>query len=320
MGRVFLFRSLTIKGDGGAKDSCRILDCAIERREARLASHLGQVVKPGAKLIDRTAWNRAVFLAAMLHGAVGIALFSRFVGPLKDPIAIEPVAVVQSSGGLNLEEAAPAEDEPQDLASGNAVAVEPGSDYVAKAAQAILSAKDRPVAPGALSDLEKKARLVEELSSPEEISRIAEGVRAALGVKSMAPESGGSPSRGFDVDHCVVASAERFEQPDSLEIRETLRDRAGRVMVIAYIRRMNSTTGGVEFVQVHIEGDGERQEFAILPEEFAEAEARQRPYQIINRFGLLKQIHDQAVLPLLDKFSEEADAPEPEPTTGPAAD
>lgn len=281
---------------------------------------LGHVVKPGAKLIDRTAWNRAVFLAAMLHGAVGIALFSRYVGPLKGPVTIEPVAVVQSSGGLDLREAAMPEDESPDAAAGNALAVEPGSDYVAKAAQSILAARDRPAAPGALSDLEKKARLVEELSSPEEIARIAKGVRAALGVNAMAPESGDSGARGFDVDHCVVASAERFEKPDSLEIRETLRDRAGRVMVIAYIRRMNSTTGEVEFVQVHIEDNGKRQEFPIQPDEFADAEARQRPYQIINRFGLLKQIHDQAVLPLLDKFSEEANAPEPEPTTRPAAD
>lgn len=277
---------------------------------------------------ERRVWRRSVFLAAFLHLAVGALVLFQFGAPdfdaaISTPFPVNTLEITESpeTPGADLPHDSGA-DATVNSASPGDTAVEPGFDYVRRAADAIRESATRTAGPDALADLERKARLIEEISTPAEIAKITSHVRAALGANALtadeAPQSPAHGSRRFDFDRCIVVNAERFERAGEVEIRETLRDRSGNVIHLSYIRRTDPKTGAVTCFQTQQPAEVDPPIIVeISVEEFVEAEARQRPYDVINRFGLLQQIHRQAVLPLIDKFAEEETEPAA-PATQPA--
>lgn len=255
------------------------------------------------------AWGRSFVLASLLHGAVAAWILWRIgVAPSFVDLTPRTEPLVQSEFVTDESSMIEASTLPEPSESPvSDTAIEPGFDFVRRAAESILAAARKPAGPTALTELERRASQLEQLSTPAEIERISASIRNALGVQAMAaPIHGNSTNQGFDFDRCVVTNSERIESPAGVEIRETLRDHDGRFVVIAYIRRMNALTGEFEYVQRELASKVPSAEFRITREEFEEAEARQRPYQIINRFSLLRQIHDEAVLPLLDKWGNDS--------------
>lgn len=256
------------------------------------------------------AWGRSFVLASLLHGTVAAWMLWRIgvASPLMQ-LSARTEPLVQSEFVTDDSSQIAASTIPEPLVSPDRdTAIEPGFDYIRQAAQSILTAARKPAGPSALSELERRASQLEQLSTPAEIERISESIRNALGVPPIAVPIHSEPATpGFDFDHCVVTDSQRFESPKGVEIRETLRDHDGRMLVIVYARRVNERTGEVQYTQREFASNNDPSlEFRITQEEFEEAEARQRPYQIINRFGLLRKIHDEAVLPLLDKWGNES--------------
>ncbi len=54
---------------------------------------------------------------------------------------------------------------------------------------------------------------------------------------------------------------------------------------------------------------------ALDEESFDMAVARQKPFAVINRFPLLKQIHREAVLPIMKKLATPRETATSQPTT-----
>ncbi len=273
---------------------------------------------------QRRIWTRSVMIAGLLHLSLAGYVMWQFAGaPAYDAMAssnllsgtiVHPVETPPVSLSQNVEAnddpGSALNDTPSDTTG---VAVQPDDSYLRRAAQSILSAADRVAASDAFDELEHKARIIEQISSPEAVARIATGVREALGVRPIAQPAAAEPAGPFDYDRCVLVTSERHVSDACVEIRETLRDRAGRSNVLSYFRCVDPASGLTTYHQTETTARG-MQEFGISEEEFADAQSRQRPYEIINRFSLVKQIHDQAVLPILDKLANEGDdAPDQSP-------
>lgn len=191
------------------------------------------------------------------------------------------------------------------------IAVEPDRDMVREIARQLLSAERETPDPAAFDTLMQKARLLEQISTPEEVSRMSQRIRDALGVPTFPVVKEGAGSGSIDFDQAQLVSSERLETPDAIEIREHLIDASGAWAEIAYVRRQSP--GGIVYEQVFSEAGREPILFESSAEEFDAAVARQRPFAIINRFPLLQSLHREAVLPLMDKLARDAS-----PTTQPA--
>lgn len=273
---------------------------------------------------QRRVWARSVMIAGLLHLSIAGYVMWQFAGaPAYDALASSNLlsgTIVQpvETPPVSLSENHEATDDPgaslNDAPAGPmGVAVQPDDAYLRRAARSILSAVDRTAASDAFEELEHKAKIIEQISSPEAVARITAGVRDALGARPIAQPAAEEPAGPFDYDRCILVTSERHVSGACVEIRETLRDRAGRTIVLSYFRCVDPASGNAAFHQTETTARGV-QEFGISEEEFADAESRQRPYEIINRFSLVKQIHDQAVLPILDKLANEGnDAPDKSP-------
>lgn len=232
------------------------------------------------------------------------------------PVPAVSVVEAMDSAGMDAE-AESTEETNSGLAPGTAI--EPDFAFVKRAAQTMLAASGSPVEPGAMDELARKARVLEQISSPEEVTRITSGLRDALSAAAVADPSleAHSDSLSFDYDRCLLTNSKKLEKPGEIEIQETLTDPAGRFLVISYIQRIEAPSGETRYFQAEKNRKGEREEFPISQEDFEDAFSRNRPYQIINQFSLVRQIHDQAVLPILQKLADEADKRPTTPESNP---
>ncbi len=282
---------------------------------------------------QRRVWGRSLVAATIIHAGLAFWILQQYAavpsmagGTLAAAItgevelAPEPSATPDSID----DESTPAADSPNSPVDASdrqpGTAIEPDFAYLSRAAQSLLTAAADPLEPGALDELARRAQVLEQISSPEEVSRITSQLRTALNA-TFEPAAGAPPvndGRPFDYDRSLLTDSRKIESPNELEIRETLTDPVGRVVIIGYIRRVDPATGKVTYLQTQTESDGKHFEFPIPADEFEDAVARNRPYQVINQFSLVKQIHDQAVLPILQKLADESKPPPSEPAAPPA--
>ncbi len=186
-----------------------------------------------------------------------------------------------------------------------AVAFEPGVDHVRRAAALIVDAADRPPAPDAIERLSRKAEVLEQISSPAEVSKMAGVITGVLGIEDHAseridPAGGGS----FDFNHALLTGSIRVEDGDRVRIIETLKDSTGNIRELIWLRSFDPETDGLVYEQ-SMSGTGEGSRFfASSAGEFEDAEVRHLPFAVINRYPLVGQLHREAVLPILRKLSE----------------
>ncbi len=268
---------------------------------------------------DQSVRGQSFALALLLHALVLAAFaYAGFRGmvPTHEP---EFSAMVRASLSAERFETAPPEsgeahwvDEPAPEADGGVIAsdsaalvVEPGEAVVSGLARDVLAAAHKPPPPDALAELARKAEVLQRVSNPEEVRRIAQQVRRVLGAPPPIAQGVPAPGGQFDYDNPLVVDAIRIERPGEVEIRETLADPAGRSITICTVRREDAMSGAFQYERILIEPQSQPHRTPSDRETFEEALARQQPFEVINQFPLLRQIHDEAVLPILGKLSRE---------------
>lgn len=273
---------------------------------------------------ERPVRGRSFALAVLLH-ALTLAAFL-YAGLRGIPPPPEANAIVQASLSRDRFQQQPSDAKHAENLDGRSLdtpigetapiaatlVVEPANDIVDGLASDVLKAAHQPPPPDALAELARKAELLQRVSSPEEVRRISRQVRRALGapppIAPREPAAGGH----FDYDNCFLVDAVRLERPGEIEIRETLTDPAGRTITICNLRRDDGASGALRYERILIEPNSPPLRTASDRETFEEALARQRPFEVINRFPLLRQIYDEAVLPIMDMLArEEASAANP---------
>ena len=95
----------------------------------------------------------------------------------------------------------------------------------------------------------------------------------------------------------------REVEGDLVRIRETLTDPAGRSFIMIASRRTDPSTGEYTYETSNIE-DGVTLTFPATAETFEQAEARHRPFELMERFPLVGQLHREAVVPILRMLAE----------------
>ena len=254
------------------------------------------------------AWRPALLLALILHGGLACLLIA---GALPegdagrgDNVRIEPLL----RGRLAVSSASPARPASGVETPIRMTGAEPAMDAVRGAVSRILDAARRPAAPDALSALASKVRLLERISSAGEVTRMAARITQALGVEARSPASTTRPAAWpFDFDHSLMTASRRDEDGGVVRIIETLTDPAGRTFTIVSIKSLDPQTGAVTYERTTRSPGSVASRFRLSAGDFRDALARHRPFTLINRFPLVRQLHRQAVLPILRKLATSPD-------------
>lgn len=303
---------------------------------------LAAAIGNGLSMLDqhaRSAWARSFALALVLHiGLLGAALSAvtlaspNLSGPrieqlirgtlvLDDPVAPRPSADSSflPSGSAT---AAPDGEDSADASEPSpttppvveGTVLEPDPETIRRATEALSAAPPGPPTPDLYDRLSRDAATLERISNPEEVSRMAAAIRKALDVEPVLPPTTQAVGdANFDFERSVLADAQRITTPDSEEFHETLVDPVGRKMTIITRQRRSSGVADAIYEQTLLEPGKPSSTHLVTKEEFEEAMARHHPFEVINRFPLVKLLHQEAVLPLLRKMGEE-----PPPTSQPA--
>jgi len=266
-------------------------------------------------------WRRSVCLALVMHTGISLAMLHYAGLGINDVTvsALEPVVrgdLVEFEADIGL----PLQDTQAEDAAAAAgqtrVAIEPSMAIIRDVASSMLEDRDEQPAPDALETLAHKAKLLERISSPQAIAAMAERIRQALGTRGeITSRPADDRPVVVDIDRCQLVDVARVESDGAVEIRETLTDLAGHSVIVVALRRTDPTTGKLTYEQILIEPGRSPQTVRSDKEAFEAALARYRPFKLIHRFPLLKQLHRQAVLPILDKLTHE-----PDPLTRPAGE
>jgi len=184
--------------------------------------------------------------------------------------------------------------------------LEPDPETIRQAAAALASAPAGPPSEELYDHLLRDAERLERISSPEAVVRMAEAIRQALNAPDLRqPTTLPADGEPFDFDRSVLTEVQRVATGGTVEIQETLRDPVGRMLTVVTRRRPAEDSGEDIYEQTLLEPGQPPSTHRITAEDFAEAEARYRPFEVINRFPLVKLLHQEAVLPLLRKISED---------------
>jgi len=266
-------------------------------------------------------WRRSVCLAMMLHTGISLAMLHYAGFGLGDVSvnALEPIVhgdLVEFEAGLNVPIQGAQPDEPTVAAGQTRIAIEPSMALIREVTSSMLEDREKDAGPDAIEELVRKAMLLERISSPRAVSSISEKIRRALGTRDeIASQPATLGPVAVDIDTCQLIDVVRVESEGVVEIRETLTDPAGFSIIVVSLRRTDPATGEAVYEQMLIEPGQEPARLTSDKESFEAALSRYRPFRLMHRFPLIKQLHRQAVLPILDKLTSERD-----PTTQPSGE
>ncbi len=267
---------------------------------------------PSALDSQRRAWRRSFFLALSVHLGIGAWLLSHVVPepPMDELTRIEPMLRAGIADEMN-KSITPVNAASPGTSAGEADAGDPMEvDIRGGIARAMAAAAESVVSGDAISRLSDQAQVLEQVSNPREVARITSRISEAMGLTAW-PE--GATSRpvepvAFDFNKALLLDITREEHGNTVTIRQILGTREGARAVIESSRRM--TEKGPRYEQRLIEPGSSAPEDAVMmtldADEFAAVEARQKPYELIRQYPLVQQLHKSAVLPLMEKLSEEA--------------
>ncbi len=302
-------------------------------------------VRPACRLAEN-AWGRAFVLALLIHvGFLGSALSTTLPFSLSTP---RPPVEQLIRGTLVFENEA---DQPEHVAVevpqaparvGDALrdaasidadisrpsardleghALEPDPETIRQAVGALASAPAGPPSEELYDHLLRDAERLERISNPVAVARMAKAIRQVLNAPALN-QATTLPADGepFDFDRSVLTEVQRITGAGTVEIHETLRDPGGRMLTVITRHRPAEDSGQDIYEQTLLESGQPPSTHRITSEDFEEAEARYRPFEVINRFPLVKLLHQEAVLPLLRKMSEDSAATSrpAEPTSQPS--
>ncbi len=270
---------------------------------------------PSALDSQRRAWCRSFLIALSIHLAIGAWLLSHVVPepPTDDWTRIEPMLRAGIAEEITKTQLPAGE-------AGTGKPIEAGDageptdvDIRGGIERAIATAADSFVTGDAISRLSEQARMLEQVTNTAELAKMTSRISEAMGLKAWPDGATSRPTvdAAFNFDKALLLDITREELGDTVTIRQVLGTRDGARAIIESSRRI--TANGPKFEQRLIESnsrhDAEPQVLSMDAEEFAAVEARQKPYELIRQYPLVQQLHQAAVLPLIEKMTEESGAP-----------
>ena len=269
---------------------------------------------PSALDAQRRAWRRSFFLALSIHIGIGAWLLSHVVPepPMDDWARIEPMLRAGIAEEIDKSSKPVGEvsqgDTPAPADAGEPIEV----DIRGGIERAIAAAAESFVSGDAINRLSEQAKVLEQVSNSQEVAKMTSRISEAMGLKAWPDGATSRPviAGEFDFDKALLLDITREERGDTVTIRQVLGTRDGARAIIESRRRM--TEKGLKFEQRLIESPSSKEDDSIIlpidAEEFAAVEARQKPYELIRQYPLVQQLHKTAVLPLIEKLSEESGA------------
>jgi len=275
---------------------------------------------PSPLQMQRRAWRRSFLLALSIHVGIGAWLISHVVPepPMDDWNRIEPMLRAGIADEIDRSKnVGPAAAQLESVVAASDAGEPTEVDIRGGLERAMAAAAESFVSGNAMNRLLEQAQVLEQVSNPQEVAKMAGRISEAMGLKAWPDRATSRPSSEgtFNFDKALLLDITREERGGTVTIRQVLGTRDGARAIIESTKRI--TNKGPAFEQRLIESTAHRDaDPTVIPidaEEFAAVEARQKPYDLIRQYPLVQQLHQSAVLPLMEKLADEGPAGAPSP-------
>lgn len=261
-------------------------------------------------LYDRRVRRCAWVVATLAHVGLSFFLLNRWAGelsagaPVIQPVAVSEILESEIARQLTAEITPTVEPAP---AAGGSIttSVEPDRGIVQSVAAQLVNYRDADVGPDPLATVRDKARLLEQISSPAEIERMAESLRGAMGVDAQPVAAPTAETAPVDWADAVQSTAERIERDGVVEIHETFVDHRGGASTMVHVRTATGEADVYAYSMYLIERGKRLAESRCTAEDFNTAAERARPFDVINQFPLLRELHRSAIVPIMNKLARD---------------
>lgn len=268
----------------------------------------------------RRVRRMSFILAALIH-AVGLTLSLNYLlGQFQQITDVKPIARSELVDEDIVRELTARIDrvspEPQSAGASATTAVEPGSSVIESVAARIRNYKNAESGPDPLETVRRNAALLEQISGPKEVDRMADRLRKAMDAKSVTIRKPDADTPGVDWDRAVQSDGKRVEEGDRVEIRESFVDDRGGASTMIHVRAPGGDSGKFIYTIAMIERGKRSTPTRCTKSDFDAAAARIRAFEVIDEYPLLKELHRAAIVPIMQKLNRDDD--KPSPTTQPA--
>lgn len=265
--------------------------------------------------IDQTDRQRAtkrarrwsLVLAVMLHSLVLGAALQLWSRGLQN-VALQAAEPMLSGELVSIESLPPVEiDDPIPPTSRDQLAFEPSAELVQSVAARILNEAHHRDG-HSLSDVREKAELLDRISNADEIKKMADHLRSAIGTDLDGIDDTSEDAPPVDWNRALPVSAKRVEADGSFEVHEVFADPDGGRSVMIHARITDGDH--VKFTTCFIERGQRSAPVQSTKAEFELALARIEPLEMMQDYPLLQELHRSAILPILHKLAAEQEAKE----------
>ncbi|MCA9254416.1 MAG: hypothetical protein KDA33_02210 [Phycisphaerales bacterium] len=256
--------------------------------------------------------RRISFLAAATLHAVVIALtlnylLGRFQQiPVVEPVVTSELVDQEIADRLTAEIARQKASTPTANVGAVTTSSEPGDSVILSVASRILNYKDAAAdGPDPLESVRQNAALLERISSAGEVDRMADRLRQAMGASDIRIREPDADTPAVDWDVAVQSGGRRVEIDDRIEIHETFVDDKGGASTMIHTRKPAGETGEFVYTVSLVEAGHRDPPSQCTKDEFDLAVDRIAPFEVINQFPLLGELHRSAIVPIMQRMSKD---------------
>ncbi|HPF41610.1 MAG TPA: hypothetical protein P5081_16575 [Phycisphaerae bacterium] len=256
--------------------------------------------------------RRISFLAAATLHAVVIALTLNYLlgrfqqAPVVEPLVRSELVDQEIADRLTAEIARQETPAPDANAGVVTTSSEPGESVILSVASRILDYRDAATeGPDPLESVRQNAALLERISSAGEVDRMADRLRQAMGASDIRIREPDADTPAVDWDVAVQSDGRRLEIDDRIEIHETFVDDKGGASTMIHTREPAEASGEFVYTVALIEAGHRDPPSHCTKEEFDHAIERVAPFEVINQFPLLGELHRSAIVPIMQRMSKD---------------
>lgn len=248
-------------------------------------------------------------IAAALH-AVGIAVLLNFVlGQIQQMADVKPVVRSELIDAQIAEkltaEIAQQSDAPKPETGAVTTALEPGESVIDSVVARIRNYRNAETGPDPLETVRRNAALLERISNTDEVDRMAGRLREAMGANSIAIREPNADTPAVDWNVAVQSGGKRVENGARVEIHETFIDDKGGASTMIHTKAPIGATDDFTYTVALIEAGRNEPPNKCTREEFELAAERIAPFEVIDQFPLLRELHRSAIVPIMQKMSQD---------------
>jgi hypothetical protein len=199
-----------------------------------------------------------------------------------------------------------------------ATAIEPGAGVIESIAERIRHYDKTAQGPDPLETVRRNAALLERISNPAEVDRMASKLRDAMGAAPTEIESPTAETPAVDWNDAVQSGGRRIDVGDRIEIHETFVDTKGGAATMIHAKAPKPNSDEFVYTIAMIEKGRRDPPSACEKQDFETALQRIRPFEVIEQFPLLRELHRSAIVPIMQKMSQESS--DDVPTSQPASE